>query len=408
VNPGESNVKTNSSQDRIDGREEAGGGPPCTLRQQIILLASLISLAATCRGSIWESSSWTLLGTATGRTGYDSNLTFNSDGLGDGFGTADGGLKLERLNSLAKTEIDADAAETVFWNHRAPSQLDASALLSIQYPVVDYELPQYAVSAGWVRTTAADPELNERLTVEKSTADIGGRVVTSGQFGLDADVDSYLYDYTTNGLGRNYQTELKLGPAFNPTPLTELSANFSAGWGESSGNATMPAPVRDTSEAYTLQYKGEILPKVTSSIFGGVTHVSYRGGFEQSSTLPTSGGELAWTISPGEVLSGGVSLTTGFAPDGETQRTQAGTLDYRQNLGDLWSIDLLFKPERYSDRSTGSVRTDTNVSGGVTLTYAPSGRFEASVGYNPMHQTSNLAQADFTRSLVFLQATFHI
>jgi hypothetical protein len=389
-------------------QESVCAGPNCGLRQQVVLLTSFISLAATCKGSIWESPSWTLLGTATGSAGYDSNLTFNSDGVGDEFCTAQGLLQLERLNSLAKSEIDAEAAETVFLDHRAASQLDASALLSIQYPIVDYELPQYTVNAGWVRSTAADPELNRRLTLEKSTADIGGRILTSGQFGLDADVDSYLYDYSSDGLGRNYQTELKLGPAFNPTPLTEISANFSGGWGESSGNSDMQGAVRDTSEAFTLQYKGDILPKVTSTIFGGVTHVSYRGGFDQSSTVPTSGGELVWTISPGKTLSGGISLTTGFAPDGETQRIQQGNLDYRQNLADSWRFDLLFKPERYSDWSTDSVRNDTNISGGVTLTYAPSDRFEVSLGYNPMHQTSNQTQANFTRSLVFLQASYRI
>jgi hypothetical protein len=343
-----------------------------------------------------------------GSTGYDSNLTFNSDGVGDAFCTAQGGLTLERLNSLAKSEIDANAGETVFLDHRAPSQLDASALLSIQYPIVDYELPQYTVNAGWVRSTAADPELNRRLTLEKSSADIEGRVMTSGQFGLDADVDAYLYDYTSDGLGRNYQTELRLGPAFDPTPLTEISANFSAGWGESSGNIDMQAPVLDTSESFTLQYKGDILPKVTSTVYGGATHVSYRGGFDQSSTVPTSGGELVWSISPGKTLSGGVDLTVGFAPDGETQRTQQATLDYRQNLAESWRFDLLFRPERYSDWSTGSVRNDTNISGGVTLTYAPSDHFEVNLGYNPMHQTSNLTQANFTRSLVFLQATLRI
>jgi hypothetical protein len=374
----------------------------------MILLASLVSLAATCKGSIWESSSWELLGTGTARTGYDSNLTFNSNGRGDGFGTADAGLQLERLNSLAKTEIDAEAGETVFVDHRAASQLDASASLSIQYPIVDYELPQYTVDAAWVRSTGADPELNRRLTLEKSTADVGGRLLTSGQFGLNADVDSYLYDYTSDGLGRNYQTELKLGPAFDPTPLTEVSANFTGGWGASSGGTGGLATVRDSSEALTIQYKGEILPKLTSTVYGGVTHVRYSGGYSNSSTLPTSGGQLVWTISPGKSLSGGVSLTTGFAPDGETQRTQSANLDYRQNLAESWSMDLLFSPERYSDRSTGSVRTDTNISAGARLTYAPSERFGVSIGYNPMHQTSNLAQANFTRSLFYLQVTYHL
>jgi hypothetical protein len=264
------------------------------------------------------------------------------------------------------------------------------------------------VNAGWVRLTAADPELNRRLTVETTTADVAGRVVTRGQFGLDADVDSYLYDYSSDGLGRNYQTVLKLGPAFDPTPLTELSANFSGGWGESSGSSANPSAVRDTSEAFTVQYKGEILPKLTSTVFGGVTHTSYSGGFASSSTLPTSGGQLVWAISPGKSLSGGVSLTTGFAPDGETQRTQSATLDYRQNLAESWSVDLLFRPQRYSDRAAASARTDTNISGGATLTYAPSNRFGLSLGYNPMHQTSNLAQANFTRNLVYLQVAYHL
>jgi hypothetical protein len=264
------------------------------------------------------------------------------------------------------------------------------------------------VDAACVRTTAADPELNRRLTLEKSTADVGGRLLTSGQFGLDADVDSYLYDYTSDGLGRNYQTELKLGPAFDPTPLTEISANFTGGWGASSGSVGGLPTVRDSSEALTIQYKGEILPKVTSTVFGGVTHVSYSGGFDGSSTLPISGGQLVWTISPGKTLSGGVGLTTGFAPDGETQRTQEASLDYRQNLAEEWSVDLMVTPERYSDRSTGAVRTDTNVSAGATLTYAPSERFGVSLGYNPMHQTSNLSQANFTRSLVYLQVTYHL
>jgi hypothetical protein len=395
------------NQDKQDRWERACVRSTRIPGHEIVLFASLC-FAATSRGAIWESSSWDLLGAATARTGYDSNLTFSSNGPGDGFATALGDLTLERLNSLAKTTIDAQAGETVFLDHRAASQLDASATLSIQYPIVDFELPQYTVDAGWVRSTAADPELNRRLTLEKSTADIDGRLWTAGQFGLDADVDSYLYDYTTDGLGRNYQTELKLGPAFDPTPLTEISANFSAGFGEASGDAGLSAPVRDTSEAFTLQYKGDILPKLTSTVFGGVTHISYRGGFSQSSTLPTSGGQLVWSISPGKSLTGGVSLTTGFAPDGETQRTEGGVLDYRQNLAESWSFDLLFRPERYSDRSTGSVRTDTNISGGVTLTYAPSERFDVVMGYDPMHQTSNLIQADFTRSLVSVQATYHL
>jgi hypothetical protein len=374
----------------------------------MLLLASFASLVATCKGSIWESSSWELLGTATGRTGYDSNLTFSSDGLGDAFAMVGGGLQLERLNSLAKTQIDAEAGETVFVDHRAASQLDASATISIQYPIVDYELPQYTVDAGWVRSTAADPELNRRLTLEKSTADISGRLMSSGQFGLNAGIDSYLYDYSSDGLGRNYQTEVKLGPAFDPTPLTEISANFLGGVGESTGSTGGLGTVRDTSEAFTIQYKGEILPKLTSTIFGGVTHVSYTGGFTRSSTLPTSGGELVWTISPGRTLSAGVSLTTGFAPDGETQRTQEGTLDYHQKLAESWSVDFLFTPESYSDRSTNSVRNDSNISGGAKLTYAPSERFGLSVGYNPMRQTSNLTQANFTRSLVYLQVSYHL
>ena len=395
---------SNTGQDRRRGPPVL---PLVSLRHQLVLFASL-TLVAASRGSIWESPSWVLLGTASGRAGYDSNLTFNSDGPGDGFATAQGGLQLERLNSLAKTAIDAEAGETVFMDHRAASQLDASATFSIQYPIVDYELPQYTVDAGWVRSTSADPELNRRLTLEKTSADIGGRVVTSGQFGLNADVDSYLYDYSSDGLGRNYQTELKLGPAFDPTPLTEISANFSGGRGESTGNAGALGTVDDSSEAFTIQYKGEIEPKVTSTIFVGVAHVRYTGGYSNSSTLPTSGGELVWTISPGKSLSGGVGLSTGFAPDGESQRTQSGFLDYRQDIAESWSVDLIFNPKRYSDRSTGSVRTDTNISGGVTLTYAPSTRFGVSIGYNPMHQTSNLNQANFTRSLAFLQVTYHI
>jgi len=377
------------------------------LRQQLFLFASL-TFAASCEGSLWESPSWELLGTATAVAGYDSNLTFNRDGVGDTFGTALGGLKLERLNSLAQTEIDVTAGETAFLDDKAPSQFDASASLSIKYPIVDFELPQYSVTAGWSRLTSADPELNRRLTLETSKADIGGRVFTSGQFGLNADVDSYLYDYTSDGLGRNYQTELKLGPAYNPSPLTEISANFSGGLGASNGGVATVASVRDNSEAFTLQYRGEILPKLTSTIFAGISHVSYTGGFDKSSTLPTSGGQLVWAITPGKTLSGGVSLATGFAPDGEAQRTQSGTVAYEQTVAQSWSVGLRAEAKRYSDRSTGFARTDSSVSAAGVVRYQPSNRFDVSLAYSPMRQTSNLYQANFSRSLVSIQASYHL
>jgi hypothetical protein len=374
--------------------------------RQFLLVCASLGLAQTCRADLFETPGWTLLGTATGKVGYDSNLTFSRDGVGDGFGTAEADLMLERLNSATFTEFSGSVAETDFLSHRAASQLDATAAVNIRYPNVDSELPRFDAMADWSRLTAADPELNRRLTIQKTEGDVGGRVVTEGQFGLDADLDANLYDYSADGLGRNQQTVLKVGLAYDPTTLTEVSANIAGGLGTSSGDQT--ATVRDRSETATIQVRGQILPKLTSTVFVGVTHTSYTGGTTSTSTLPTSGGELVWDLSPGKSLRGGVSLTTGFAPDGETQRKTLGTLDYRQALSEVWSFDLLAQVSRYSDRSTGFLRLDTSESGTASLQYKPSSRFDLSLGYSLLHQTSNLIQAGFARSLVTLQANFHL
>lgn len=381
--------------------------PPCLLPpRRLLLLCAGMALAETCRADLFETPGWTLLGTATGKVGYDSNLTFSRDGVGDGFGTAEADLMLERLNSAAFTEFSGSVAETDFLNHRAGDQLDATAAVNIRYPDLDTELPRLVATADWSRLTAADPELNRRLTIQKTEGDIGGRVVTEGQFGLDADLDANLYDYSADGLGRNQQTALKLGVAYDPTPLTEVSANVVGGIGSSSGNDT--ATVRDKSETATVQVRGQILPKLTSTVFVGVTHISYTGGTATTSTLPTSGGELVWDLSPGKSLRGGVSLTSGFAPDGETQRKTVGSLDYRQALSAVWSFDLLAQVARYSDRSAGFLRLDTSEAGTASLQYTPSKRFDLSLGYGLLHQTSNLVQAGFARSLVTLQADLHL
>jgi hypothetical protein len=372
------------------------------------VLAACLAVAGPCRADLWETPGWALLGTATARTGYDSNLTFNRDGEGDTFGTAEADLLLERINSSMMTSFAVTAAETDFLSQRAPSQLDASGILSLRYPNADDELPRFSAVAEWIRTTAADPELNRRLTLEKTSADVGGRVLTSGQFGLNADLDSTLYDYSADGLGQSHETDLKAGLAFDPSPLTEVSANLAGGFGGSSGAGDGTPSVQDRSETATLQVRGQILPKLTSTLYAGVTHVEYSGGYSNTSTLPTSGGELVWEMSPASSLRGGVSLSTGFAPDGETQRKSQGTLDYRHALSQAWSADLLASASRYSDRSSGFVRNDTSLSAGIGVRYAPSSRFAVSIAYSALHQTSNLIQAGFMRNLTTIEADYHL
>ncbi len=381
-------------------------GPSAAARRRIALLATL-ALAAQARADLWETPGWALLGTATAKAGYDSNLTFSRDGQGDAFGTAEADLLLERMNSLALTEFTATAAETDFASHRAPAQLDASASARVRYPSEQDELARFSAAASWTRVTAADPELNRRLTLEKTLADVGGRVVTSGQFGLDADVGYQLYDYSADGLGRNHQTDLKVGLAYDPSPLTEISANLAGGLGATSGNASVPSST-DRSETATVQIEGQILPKLTSTLYAGVTHISYSGGYSHASTLPTSGGQLVWDMAPGKSLRGGVSLTNGFAPDGETQRKSEASLDYRQALSRIWAAEVLLEASRYSDRNNSFTRTDTSESAGAALSYTPSHRFKVSLGYSILHQTSDLQEAGFARHLVTLQVDLHI
>ena len=373
----------------------------------VLAAAVSLALATNAEADLQESPGWAVSATATAKAGYDSNLTFSQDGEGDSFGTAKGDVLVERQNSLLDTKLFAAAAETYFAADKAPSQLDASAGFSLRYPYLSNELPRFLATGDWSQNTAADPELNRRLKLEKWNGDVGGRVFTSGQFGINADFNSALYDYSSDGLGRNEASELMAGLAYDPTPLTEISANIGWGMGTASGSSTN-ASVRDHNEIATVQVRGQVLPKLTSTLFVGVTHITYTGGYSNSSTLPTAGGELIWSVSPGRSIRAGVGVSAGFAPDGESQRKSQASLDGRQSLSASWSVDAQLSGYRYSDRSTSFARNDNGLSAGAAVRYAPSPRFDASLSYAVLHQTSNLGGAGFNQNLFTLQLAYHI
>jgi hypothetical protein len=364
--------------------------------------------APFCAGALWQNQSWALVGSATEDAGYDSNLTASEQGEGAVFFTETPRFVLKRFASLSKFEVTGDASLTHFIGRSLGPQYDGSASVVYAYPLSDDRLPRFVGNAGWRHTTAGNRYVGERLVTTAINADVGGRLLWTGKLGLNASALYTRDSYNDRALNTDQYGAIRFGLGYQPQPTTEYSLVLISGTGESLPHGTEGAWVKKWDESLVVEAQGELLPKVTGKVFGGISMVRYRGAYSRRDWLPTSGGSLDWQITPRGVLSAGVELGAGFSPGGDSEVSRELTVSYRQALYSAWYWESHLTPNEMSYLRERRVRLDRAVTAGTGISYEPSPRVSAGLAYELTHATSDASFGSFNRHLISVSFTYHL
>jgi|GEM_PF-6889896 len=371
-----------------------------------IIVGLTMSVNST-KAALYQSSDWAVVGKVGGSVGYDSNLTASAGGPGDGFATFEPGVIVKRYDSDSKFEFSGGLVGTTFFDGRSPSQIDVDTSVDYAYPYNDEQLPRLTGYARFHRSTIADPTVGKRITSEVYTLTSGGRVYSSGKWGIDASLSYNRTQYAASIFNTSQDGELTLSLAFNPSPVTEYSINVVSGVGDTVPTIVGNDRVNNIEEEITFKAQTDLASKTTGSLFVGAEMARFRGDYRRTELIPVAGGEVIWNVTQRGYIKAAPSIGVDYTPDGEVRDITKLTLIYHQTIFGAWAWEVSSGPEWRSYHQDVHTRSDRDITIGSSIDYQPSDRFTVSFSYTGTFQGSSVDYANFNRHLTYFSTEYH-
>ena len=358
------------------------------------------ALALRARAALWEDPLWALSGQASATGGYDSNLFAVNEGPGDAFASFKPALDLVRKDALLSFDAEAWVDWTTFLKQTGSDATDPGVRMSLSYPANVETWTTQSAEAHWIRTTAVNVDVGQRVRREDVLARYEGDLVDTGKTSL---VGRVLLD-RDEFLGAAFDTigTASLGATadYSPHDLFRAGLGYDLTLGRSQPNSPGLAALDRTEHAFTMQAQGEFTPKVTGRVSLGTAYSDYTGSFRHSEWDMVAGADVAWRPTERLVLNLQAVRAPSFNADGDVDVSTSVILEVRQNLGRGYSIRADAQGGRTTHERRVTYRTDAIEGAGIAADYGLTEKLTASAGYDWTRQDSDVSRYTYRRHVV--------
>jgi len=373
-----------------------------------LLALALMSSATLTFGSLWESQDWALIGTLSGSTGYDSNLTLLHDGPASYFFTQNPSVTFSRKNSDTEIQFNGGLTEMEFLKAEQTSETDPYLNATIAYPSGDNLIPVYKVYAWWQRSSQPNEFVGERVANDQLSVSGEGNLTLTGKLGIraSAEVDSTRFDSVE--LNDSLHGSAFVGLTYERDTTSQASLNVGAALGHSIPNnpADTAEDVHSTEYDVTARITGQITEKVTGTAYGGFGVVDYRGGYSNTNYIPVAGADLTWGLDPRQTIVLAAYSGATNAPDGTAVDTSHAFLSYTDVVISGWQYTVRAGPT-YTTFSRETVeRRDSIWDYALEIAYVPSKRFRVALDLDYSSHNSNIALYGFGHDVESLSVSY--
>jgi Putative beta-barrel porin 2 len=358
------------------------------------------------RAALWESPLWSLSGQASATVGYDSNLFAINDGPGDAFATFRPSLILSRKDSMLNFETEVWNNWTTFLRETGDDASDPGIRMSLSYPAnVGSEQTEYA-EIHWIRTTAVDPDVGQRVSQDDAFAKYEGdlfdfaKTSILGRFSFDRD------EFLGAAFVTNETASAGTTVAYSLNDLFKAGVGYDLTVGRSDPNTSGFSALDQTEQAVSFQAQGEFSPKVTGKASVGAAFSDYSGSFVRSEWDTVASADLSWEPRDRLVIDLQALRAPNFNADGDIDLTSTLGLGVRQELPNGFAVRARVDAGSVSHEPSAPHRSDSIEGAGAGIDYNLTGKLTASLAYDWTRQDSTIARYTYRRQVVSGQIVY--
>jgi hypothetical protein len=363
-----------------------------------------VGLACACapmaRAALWENSLWSVSGEAAATAGYDSNLEAINGGSGDWFASYRPSLKLARTHSLLDFEAEAWTDWSTFLKETNDDSFDPGLRLTLSYPANVDSMPTQMAEVHWIRSTAVNVDVGQRVSQDDAFAKYEGDLFNTGKTSIAGrasfDQDAYL-----GGAFDTVETASAGGTlGYSPHDLFKAGVGYDLTYAQSRPNSPGPGALNQTEHAFTIQADGEFTPNLSGKFSAGTAYSHYSGSFSLSVWEAVALADLTWKPAERLAIELQAARAPNFSVQGYVDLTSSLGLEVRQTLSHGFTVRADARGGVTDHQLTTTFRTDhiEGASGG--LDYDLTGKLTASGGYDWTRQDSDIALYTYRRQVV--------
>ncbi len=233
-----------------------------------------------------------LVGSATARVDYDSNIFVSSSKVSDTIGTVDGNIEYIRDAGIVTADASLGLVAQAFADHSDQNTADPYFGAKIGYVPSDKTTAR--VGLDYRRSTIANEFVNARTRSDDLTLNGSLEYLATEKLGLRALSDYVKSNYLTRGYSSPNTWDFGLYAVHVYSPKLKLlaGATYLESWTSKRANTT-PSP-NASDWRYAVGAEGEIAPKVTGNINLGVNRRTFKNSGFSGSTDAYISTQLAW------------------------------------------------------------------------------------------------------------------
>ncbi len=233
-----------------------------------------------------------LVGSASARVDYDSNIFVSNSEVSDTIGTVDGNIQYIRDSGIVTADASLGLVAQAFADHSDQNTADPYFNAKVGYVPSD----KTTVRAGldYRRNTIANEFVNARTRSDDLTFNGSLEYLATEKLGLRALADYVTSNYLTRGYSSPNTYDLGLYAVHVYSPKLKLLAGMTylGSWTSKRASATPAPDARDW--RYAVGAEGELAPKITGNINLGVNRRSFKNSGFSGSTDAYISTQLAW------------------------------------------------------------------------------------------------------------------
>jgi hypothetical protein len=333
---------------------------------------------------------------------YDSNIFANANEQDDFYLLVTPSLEYLRQTGLLNLGATAGVDLFRFADFTEQDTEDLFAALNLSYPNrPGFNPTQFTFDLGWRERSTADEGLGRRIEAELFNVDLGARRTVSDKLALRGNGGFGQADYRQRDLS-TIDTWLLAGDlVYTYSDKLDVFSGYRYRNTRTDGASRQNLDMTD--HLLRIGAEGQLLPRVSGVLAGGVQNRRFAGGDRGSAVRPNLDASLTWV--PRERSRGTLSVQKDFqtsADDRSVEITSFGA-SWNQVVYQGLAIEprLGYSHVRFSGPAATS-RSDDAYTGGIGLLYDFAGNASTGLRYSYTNRESNDLFFDYERHLVEL------
>ncbi len=337
-----------------------------------------------------------LIGTATARAEYDSNVFVNSSEVDDYVGSLTGGLRFVQNASVLKLDAGVGITLMSFADDDNLNSADPSADALLTYAPSDKTYFKGSISLR--RNTIGNEALNDRTKSNDFQVDGEFEHLTTEKIGFRLNAGYSSSNYLTTGYSDVNNFSLGANAVYEYSPKLKLLGGIATREWWTDNRAVGRASPASQDWRFTVGAEGELAAKVTGELSGGLVRREASSGFSDRDAFYLSS-SVTWAAA--EKTSIGLKADQDFSVSAADQSVKSFSigLSLNQGLSEKLSFDAYAGIDRsnYQAFNNRGNREDDGYSlrGRFGYAFADDMTFEVSAGFR--HNDSNQAVATYDR-----------